>query len=66
MKSLLLIGIALLIVGGIYHEEVSDYVADLTSGSGGSGSVTSIADSASDMGRSGNNLMRGIGGRLGR
>ena len=66
MKPFLFVAIAALVAGGIYHTEVSEYVADLTDGSSSSGSVTSVADSMRDMGSSGNNLMRGIGNTLNR
>ncbi len=66
MKPILFVAIAALVVGGIYHTEVSEYVADLTDGSSSSGSVTSVAASMRDMGNSGNNLMRGIGNTLNR
>ena len=66
MKLFLFVAIAGLVAGGIYHTEVSEYVAALTDGSSGSGSGTSVADSMRDMGSSGNNLMRGIGNTLNR
>ena len=66
MKPFLFVAIAALVVGGIYHTEVSEYVADLTDGSSSTGSGTSVVDSMRDMGSSGNNMMRGIGDRLNR
>jgi hypothetical protein len=66
MKPLLFVAIAALVTGGVYHEEVLDYVAEISGGSGGSGSLASFGDSIGDVGESGNNLMRGIGDRLSR
>lgn len=63
MKQFLFIAIAALVAGGVYHEEVSDYFGEFTVGSGGG---SSVVDSMRDMGSSGNNLMRGVGDRLGR
>jgi hypothetical protein len=65
MKLFLMFAAAALIVGGIYHTEVSAYFADLADGSF-SGGGSSVVDSMGDMGRANNNLMNGIGNTLGR
>ena len=66
MKRFMFFAAIALVVGGIYHEEVSDYVAGLSDGSSSSGSVTSVVDSMRGMGDSGNSMMNRIGDRLGR
>lgn len=66
MKLLVLLAVAALIVGGIYHTEVSKYLADLTGGSSNSGSATSVVHSMQRMGNSSNAVMGGVGSALGR
>jgi len=61
MKFFMYMAIAALIVGGIYHEDVSEYFADLSSGSYGSGGGSSMVGSMRDMGNAGSNLLGGIG-----
>jgi len=63
--KLFLMFAAALIVGGIYHAEVSAYFADLTDGSSNGGG-SSVVGSMRDMGDAGNNLMGGVGNSLGR
>jgi hypothetical protein len=66
MKLFVLFAVAALIVGSIYHREVSRFVADITAGSSQSGGGTSVAHSIQGMGKSSNDLMSGIGGALNR
>lgn len=66
MKLLVLFTVAALIVGGIYHTEVSRYFADLTGGPSGSGGGTSVAGSIQGMGNSQNALMGQVGSALDR
>jgi len=64
MKLLVLFTVAALIVGGIYHTEVSRYIAGLAGGASSSG--TSIAGSIQQMGNSQNALMGQDGSALDR
>jgi hypothetical protein len=64
MKTFALLVAAALIIGGIYHTEVSRYFAHLTARSSNSGGATSVMGSIRDMGNSGNSLMRGVGNAL--
>ncbi len=64
MKQFVLFAVAALIVGGIYHTEVSQYFADLTVGPSGGG--TSVVDSIQGMGNSQNALMGKVGSALDR
>ncbi len=66
MKTLMLLAVATLIVGGIYHKEVSRYFADLNTGPTRSGSGTSVVNSIQGVGNSGNALMGGVGNELNR
>ena len=66
MKLLMLFTVAALIVGGIYHTEVSQYFADLTVGPSESGGGTSVVDSIQGMGNSQNALMGQVGSALDR
>jgi len=66
MKLFVLFIAAALIVGGIYHAEVSQYFADLAEGSSNSGGATSVVDSISGMGNSGNALLGGVSNALDR
>ena len=66
MKTFALLVVAALIIGCIYHIEVSRYVAHLTEGSSNSGGATSVMGSIRHMGNSGNSLMRGVGNALDR
>jgi len=65
MKFLMFCAVAALIFGGIYHTEVAEYFAELNNGSSGSGGG-SFVGAMRDMGSSGNDLMGGVGGALGR
>ena len=64
MKTLLFLAAAGLIVGGIYHKEVSRYVTDLNVASSRSGGATSVVNSIRSTGNSGNALMGGVGNAL--
>ena len=66
MKLFVLFAVAALIVGGIYHTEVSQYFADLTVGPSESGGGTSVVDSIQGMGNSQNTLMGKVGRALDR
>jgi hypothetical protein len=66
MKLLVLFAVAALIVGGIYHTEVSRYFADLAGGSSKSGGATAVVDSIQGMGNSSNALMGQVGSALNR
>jgi hypothetical protein len=66
MKFLMLLAVAALIVGGVYHTEVSRYVASLGKGSSHSASTSSVVNSFSRTGNSSNNLMNGVGNALDR
>ena len=65
MKLFVLFTVAALIVGGVYHTEVSRYFANLTKGSSSAG-ATSVVDSFKGTSNSGNNLMDGVGNALDR
>jgi len=64
MKFLALLVVGALVVGGIYHTEVSRYIAGLAGGASSSG--TSIAGSIQQMGNSQNALMGQVGSALDR
>ena len=64
MKLFVLFAVAALIVGGIYHTEVSQYFADLTVGPSESGGGTSVVDSIQSMGNSRNTRMGKVDGAL--
>ncbi len=66
MKLFVLFAVAALIVGGIYHTEVSQYFADRTVGPSESGGGTSVVDSIQGMGNSQNALMGQVGSALDR
>ena len=70
MKTFLLLLVAAVIVGAIYHTEVTRYVADLNIGSSSSGgsysssSGPSVVSSMRAMGNSGSALMGGVGNAI--
>ena len=64
MKTFMFLAVAALIVGGIYHTEVSRYVAGLDVGSSRSSGSTSVVKSIQRTGNSGNALMGGVGNAL--
>ncbi len=66
MKLFVLFVVGALIVGGIYHTEVSQYVADLTVGPSEYGGGTSVVNSIQSTGRSQNALMGRVGSALDR
>ena len=66
MKPFLFIAIALLVVGGIYHTEVADWVSNLNDGTSYYGDGPSFAGSIRDMGNANNNLMNGVSNALDR
>ncbi len=66
MKTFVLLAVAALIVGGIYHTEVSQSFADFTVGPSESGGATSVVDSIRGVGNSGNALLGGVGNALDR
>ncbi len=66
MKLFVLFAVAALIVGGIYHTEVSQYFADRTVGPSESGDGTTAVDSIQGMGNSQKALMDQVGSALDR
>jgi hypothetical protein len=66
MKLVVLCAVAALIVGGVYHKEVSQYFADHTAGASQSGGTTSVVNSIQGMGNSSNALMGGVNNALSR
>ena len=66
MKLFVLSVVAALVVGTVYHAEISDYVAGLADGFSGSGGGTSVVDSIRDMGNSEKALIGGVGNVLDR
>ncbi len=66
MKLFVLFAVAALIVGGIYHTEVSQNFADLTAGPSESGGGTTVVDSIQGMGNSQKALMDQVGSALDR
>ncbi|MDX1417292.1 MAG: hypothetical protein R3293_24005 [Candidatus Promineifilaceae bacterium] len=65
MKLLMLIALTGVVVGGIYHTEVSRYFSNLAEESSYSGGVTSSTmGSMQGMGKSSRNLIGGVGGAL--
>jgi len=64
MKHFVFFTVAALIVGGIYHTEVSQYFADLNVGPSGGG--TSVMDSIQGMGNAQDALMGRVGSALDR
>lgn len=63
MKILLLLGVAALVVGGIFHAELGRFIADLAGGPSGGGSA--VGSSIQGMGSSGKSLMEGVGNAFG-
>ncbi len=66
MKLFVLFAVAALIVGGIYHTEVSQYFTDRTVGPSESGGGTTVVDSIQGMGNSQKALMDQVGSALDR
>ena len=66
MKLFMFLVVAVLIIGGINHTEVSQYFADLTEGYSNSDGETSIVDSIQGVGDSSNALLGGVGNTLNR
>lgn len=70
MKLFTFIAVALLIIGGIFHTQISEYFDDMSLASSdsdsGSGGGTSVFGSIQRVGNSGNALMNGVGGALNR
>lgn len=64
MKTFMLLVVAALIAGGIYHTEVSRYFSDLKVASSPSGSGTSVVNSVQGAGNSSSALMGGVGNAL--
>lgn len=66
MKFFMFLAIAAVIVGGVYHTEISDYFADLSSGSASYGGGSSVVGSMRSMGNSSSALIGGAGNALNR
>lgn len=66
MRLFIFLAAIAIVAGGIYHDEVSDFVAGLKGGSSGSGGGSSFVDSMQDMGDSSRSLIGGAGNALNR
>lgn len=66
MKLFVLFAVAALVVGGIYHTEVSQYFADRAEGPSQSGGTMSPVGAIQGMGNSSNALMGKVGNALDR
>lgn len=66
MKLLMLFAVAALVLGGIYHDQVAQYFAGLSSGEVRTGGVMPAAGSLQSIGNSTNNLMGHVGDALSR
>lgn len=69
MKLFVFLALAAIIFGGIYHNEVSEYFADISSssssGSYGSSGGGSVLGSIRNMGNASSNLLGGVNNSLG-
>jgi hypothetical protein len=65
MKFFMLLAAVALIVGAIYHTEVSRYVSQLADGSSRSGSGRTVVHSIQRTGKSTGALMNRVGNALG-
>lgn len=69
MKLLALIVIAVIVAGGIYHEDVARYFGKMTKASYSTASTSSspsVINSVRRTGNSGSNLMSGVGNSINR
>ena len=66
MKYFMMFVLVAVIAGGVYHEEVTEFAADIADGASGSGDVTSTVGAARRMGDSNSSLMDRMGSTLGR
>jgi hypothetical protein len=64
MKLFAFFAVAALIVGGIYHKQVSQYFAGLNAGSSRSGSAASVVGTFVGVGNSNTALMNGVDNRV--
>ena len=64
MKLFMLIAVAALVTGGVYHTEVSRFFTNVTKASHSSTNSPSVAYSFNRMGKSGKGLMSGVGNAL--
>jgi len=64
MKIFAFFAVAALIVGGIYHAQISQYFADLDAGSSQSGGATSVVGSFIGVGNSNTAVMNGIDNKV--
>ncbi len=64
MKIFVFFAAAALIVGGIYHKQVSQYVAGLNAGSSRSGGAASVVGSFVGMGNSNTAVMNGVDNKV--
>ena len=66
MKKVLFLVLALVIAGGVYHEDVSRFFAKHMSASSSASSGPTVVDSFKRTGSSGKGLMDGIGNAVDR
>ena len=66
MKFFMFLAIAALVVGGIYHTELSDYFASFSNSGGSYGGGSSVLGAMQDMGNASNNLLGGASDALNR
>lgn len=66
MKFFVFLAVAALLVGSIYHTEISDYVADLSYGSYSSGGGSSVLSSMQSVGDKSSAAFGKVGNAFGR
>lgn len=66
MKLLTLIAVAVIVAGGIYHEDVARYLGKMTHASYSTASSPSVVSSVRSVGSSGSNLMSGVNNSINR
>lgn len=66
MKFFVFLVVAALFVGSIYHTEITDYVADLSNGSYGSGGGPSVLSSMQSVGEKSSAAFGSVGKAFGR
>jgi hypothetical protein len=65
MKFFAFLVVAVLIAGAIYHAEVTDYIADLSNGSYGSGGGSSLVGSVRSVGNASSAAFGRVGNSFG-
>ena len=66
MKLFVFLAVAALVVGSIYHAEISDYVADLSNGSSSFGGTPSVLSSMQSVGEKSSAAFGSVGKAFGR